>query len=87
MKINWKVRLKNKTFWVSIIPALLLLIQQICSLFGITLELNDLSDKLIAITGTVFSALALLGIVNDPTTQGLSDSAQAMTYEKPKGDE
>lgn len=87
MKINWKVRLKNKTFWVSIIPALLLLIQQICSLFGITLELNDLSDKLIAITGTVFSALALLGIVNDPTTQGLSDSARAMTYEKPKGDE
>ena len=87
MKINWKVRLKNKTFWVSIIPALLLLTQQICSLFGITLELNDLSDKLIAITGTVFSALALLGIVNDPTTQGLSDSARAMTYEKPKGDE
>ena len=87
MKINWKVRLKNKTFWVSIIPALILLIQQICSLFGITLELNDLSDKLIAITGTVFSALALLGIVNDPTTQGLSDSARAMTYEKPKGDE
>lgn len=87
MKINWKVRLKNKTFWISIIPALLLLIQQICSLFGITLELNDLSDKLIAITGTVFSALALLGIVNDPTTQGLSDSARAMTYEKPKGDE
>lgn len=87
MKINWKVRLKNKTFWVSIIPALLLLIQQICSLFGITLELSDLSDKLIAITGTVFSALALLGIVNDPTTQGLSDSARAMTYEKPKGDE
>ena len=87
MKINWKVRLKNKTFWVSIIPALLLLIQQICNLFGITLELNDLSDKLIAITGTVFSALALLGIVNDPTTQGLSDSARAMTYEKPKGDE
>ena len=87
MKINWKVRLKNKTFWISIIPALLLLIQQICSLFGITLELNDLSDKLIAITGTVVSALALLGIVNDPTTQGLSDSARAMTYEKPKGDE
>ena len=87
MKINWKVRLKNKTFWVSIIPALILLIQQICSLFGVTLELSDLSDKLIAITGTVFAALALLGIVNDPTTQGLSDSARAMTYEKPKGDE
>ena len=87
MKINWKVRLKNKIFWVSIIPALLLLIQQICSLFGVTLDFSDLSDKLIAITGTVFSALALLGIVNDPTTQGLSDSARAMTYEKPKGDE
>ena len=86
MKINWKVRLKNKTFWVSIIPALLLLTQQICSLFGITLELNDLSDKLIAITGTVFSALALLGIVNDPTTQGLSDSARAMTYDEPNKD-
>ena len=87
MKINWKVRLKNKAFWVAIIPALLMLIQQICGLFGVALELNDLSDKLIAIIGTVFSALALLGIVNDPTTQGLSDSARALTYEKPKGDE
>ena len=87
MKINWKVRLKNKTFWVGLVPTLLLLVQHICGLFGIEMNISDLSDKLIAIVGLIFTVLALLGVVNDPTTKGLSDSTQAMTYEKPKGDE
>ncbi len=87
MKINWKVRLKNKTFWLTMIPALLLLIQQLFGIFGITLDVAGLSDQLIGILGTVFVILALLGVVNDPTTEGMSDSNQAMTYEKPKGDE
>ena len=79
MKINWIVRFKNKAFWVAIIPAILLLAQQICALFGVELNIAGLSDQLIAIVGTAFSVLALVGIVNDPTVASLSDSEQAMT--------
>ncbi len=83
MKINWMVRLKNKNFWVVVIPTLLLLVQQVCGLFGVTLEVTGLSDQLVAIVGTVFAALALLGVVNDPTTATLSDSARALEYTQP----
>lgn len=84
MKINWTVRLKNKNFWISIIPALLLLIQGVAALFGFTLNLGDIGDKLIAVVNAVFVILSILGIVTDPTTKGISDSEQAMTYNKPK---
>lgn len=87
MKINWKVRIKNKNFWITLIPALLLLIQGIAALFGFELNLGDVGDKLIAVVNAVFVVLAILGIVTDPTTKGVSDSEQAMTYDKPKGKE
>ena len=86
MKINWTVRIKNKAFWVTIIPAVLLLAQQICAMFGIELNIAGVSNQLVSIVGTVFGILALIGIVNDPTTSGMSDSKQAMTYEAPKKD-
>ena len=81
--INWKVRLKNKAFWLSIIPAALLLVQVIASVFNIGLDLIGLSEKLIAVANAIFAVLAILGIVNDPTTPGMSDSDQAMTYTEP----
>lgn len=84
MKINWKVRIKNKNFWVSVIPAILLLVQVMAALFGFTLDLGDLGNKLIAVVNAIFGVLAVLGVITDPTTAGLSDSAQAMTYEVPK---
>lgn len=86
MKINWTVRIKNKAFWVAIIPAVLLLAQQVCALFGFELSIAGISEQLIAIVGTVFSVLALVGVVNDPTVATLSDSKQAMTYTEPKND-
>ena len=86
MKINWTVRIKNKAFWVTIIPAVLLLAQQICAMFGVELNIAGVSNQLVSIVGTVFGILALIGIVNDPTTSGMSDSKQAMTYEAPKKD-
>ena len=82
--INWKVRLKNKTFWLSLIPAVLLLVQVVAAVFGITLDLGDLGGKLLAVVNAVFAVLVILGVVNDPTTAGMSDSKQAMTYTKPK---
>ena len=83
-KINWAVRVKNKTFWVSLIPALLLLIQVIASVFGYTLDLGELGNKLLAVVEALFTVLAILGIVVDPTTQGIEDSARALTYTEPK---
>lgn len=86
MKINWTVRIKSKAFWVTIIPAVLLLVQQICAMFGVELNIAGVSNQLVSIVGTVFGVLSLIGIVNDPTTSGMSDSKQAMTYEVPKKD-
>lgn len=87
MKINWKVRIKNKNFWFALIPALLLLIQVVAAVFGFSLDLGDLGNKLLAVVNAAFGVLAVLGIVTDPTTKGIADSEQAMTYEKPKGKE
>lgn len=84
MKINWTVRLKNKTFWLSVIPAALLLVQVVAAVFGYTLDFGELGNKLLAVVNAVFALLSVLGVVTDPTTAGVSDSAQAMTYEKPK---
>lgn len=86
MNINWIVRIKNKTFWISLIPALLLLVQVVAAVFGYTLDLGPLGDKLLAVVNALFSVLAILGIVTDPTTSGVSDSTQAMTYTTPKVD-
>ena len=84
MKINWTVRFKNKAFWLALIPAVLLLVQQICAMFGLTLDFVPVQEQLLGIVGTVFTLLALFGVVNDPTTAGGSDSDQAMTYQEPK---
>ena len=84
MNINWKVRIKNKNFWMSLIPAILLLVQVVAAVFGFTLELGELGDKLLAVVNALFAVLTILGVVTDPTTAGVSDSAQAMTYDEPK---
>ena len=84
--INWKVRIKNKTFWVTIIPLVLLLIQLVAGLFGFKPDFGDLGNKLLAIVDVVFAILAALGIVVDHTTTGISDSSRAMTYDKPNKD-
>ena len=84
MNINWRVRVRNKAFWVALIPALLLLIQQVCAVVGVQLDFGKLQAQLVAIVGTVFTLLAILGIVADPTTTGVGDSEQAMTYTEPK---
>lgn len=84
--INWKVRIKNKTFWMTLIPAILLLIQVVAAPFGLTLDFGELGNQLLAIVNAIFAVLVILGIVEDPTTAGIKDSAQALTYEEPKKD-
>lgn len=84
--INWKVRLRNKDFWIAFIPAALILIQMILGLFNIPLPIDALTGKLLDIVNTVFMILGILGIVNDPTTHSLADSIRAMGYDKPNND-
>lgn len=85
--INWLVRVKNKTFWIALIPAVLLLIQVVAAVFGIQIDLGDLGNKLLDVVNAVFMILAILGVVTDPTTAGITDSAQALEYTEPKKDE
>ena len=84
MNINWKVRIRNKNFWLALITALLLLVQVVAAPFGYKWDFGVLNQQLAAIINAVFALLSILGVVNDPTTAGSSDSAQALTYEEPR---
>ena len=83
MNINWKVRIANKQFWLQIIPAVILLLQAVASVFGFSLDLSDVGDKLVEVVNATFGVLVIIGVVTDPTTKGISDSERAMTYEEP----
>lgn len=86
MKINWTVRLKNKNFWLAVVPALALLFQAFANIFGIKLEFGETIDKILVFINVLFAFLVLIGIVNDPTTVGLGDSTRALEYEEPHED-
>ena len=83
MEINWKARFKNKAFWIAIIPAVLLLVQQVLIAFGVTWDYTELQNQLTGIVCSLFAVLAILGVVADPTTRGLNDSSRAMGYAEP----
>lgn len=92
MNINWKVRIKNPVFWTQVAVAIVAPI-----LAGLGLQWEDMTtwaafgDALVkAVMNPVIVVsviVSLWGIINDPTTKGLSDSAQAMTYTEPKQEE
>lgn len=84
MNINWKVRFKNKAFWLALIPAVLLLAQVVAAPFGYEWDFGVLDAQLAAIVNALFAVLAILGIVSDPTTDGVGDSLLALGYERPK---
>ena len=81
--INWKVRIKNLNFWLTLIPAVALVAMTVAEVFGYTIDLSTMVGKLQAVAKAVFTLLAILGIVTDPTTEGFSDSERAMGYEVP----
>lgn len=84
--INWQVRIRNINFWIAIIPALLLLAQSGAALFGYELDLTEVQARLLTVVNAIFGVLTVLGVVNDPTTAGISDSKQALTYSHPRQD-
>lgn len=81
MKINWKIRLRHKQFWISLIALLLVLTNQIAGIFGYDFTIYN--EKVTVISETILSVLTLLGIIIDPTTKGFSDSERALNYDKP----
>lgn len=84
--INWKVRATNKTFWLALVPAFLLLIQAVAQVFNTSLDFTNLNKDLLNVVNALFVVLTILGVVTDPTTKGVGDSTQALTYSKPKED-
>lgn len=84
--INWKIRMQNKTFWLALVPAFLLLIQAVAQVFNVSLDFTNLNKDLLGVVNALFTVLAIVGVVTDPTTKGLSDSTQVLTSSKPKED-
>lgn len=78
MKINWKLRFKNKATLAAIVATAILLAQQLG--FKLPDNINDVAN-------TALTLLVLIGVVSDPTTSGITDSKQALEYEAPKGDD
>ncbi|WP_060210298.1 phage holin [Sporosarcina koreensis] len=86
MKINWKVRIKNKMFWLAMVPTVLLVAQIVAGWFGFALAADLIGMEATNFINAVFSLLVILGVVVDPTTEGLKDSRQALRYDRPKDD-
>lgn len=84
MNINWKIRVKNRAFWLALIPAVLLLVQVCAAPFGYAWDFGGLNEQLAAIVNAAFALLAILGVAADPTTEGVGDSEQALGYDAPK---
>ena len=81
--INWKVRIRNKQFWLAVIPAVALVAQAVAAVFGYNIDLGTYVGKLQTVVNAVFALLVILGVVVDPTTAGVSDSIRAMGYSEP----
>lgn len=80
--INWKIRFKKKSFWVAIVSAIVLFINNISQAIGVDYsgQLEQFSD---GING-LLAVLVTFGVINDPTTKGMKDSGIAQTYSKPR---
>lgn len=82
MNINWKVRFQNPVFLASMIALIVGFVYDALALLGIVPAVDE--SAVLALADTGLKILAALGILVDPTTKGVGDSAQAMTYTKPK---
>lgn len=85
MKIKWKLRLQNKATLIALVTALIAFVYQALGLVGIVPAISE--SQIVECAGMLINILAMLGIVTDPTTAGVSDSEQALTYSEPKKEE
>lgn len=81
MKINWKVRLRNKTWVASLLALVITFAYDLLAMLEIVPAVTE--DRLMSITQTALTLLAGLGVLIDPTTPGMGDSDRAMLYQEP----
>lgn len=82
MRINWKIRLQNKTWLLAMLAAIVAFVYQILGICEVVPAIGQ--DQITQLVAIIINILVALGIVVDPTTTGVTDSQQAMTYDKPK---
>ena len=78
MKINWKVRLRNKTWLASVLALIVSFAYDLLAMLDVVPPLSE--DWLMSLIQTLLTLLTALGVVIDPTTDGAADSDRAMTY-------
>lgn len=78
MKINWKVRLRNKTWLASVLALIISFVYDLLAMVEFVPPLSE--DWLLSLLQTLLTLLTALGVVIDPTTDGAADSDRAMTY-------
>ena len=81
MKINWKVRLKNKVWLGSFCSLVVGFVYSMLARFDVFPEVTQ--SLVLQLMNQVLTFLGLIGVIVDPTTAGLSDSERAMGYEEP----
>lgn len=81
MKINWKVRLRNKAWLMSIIALIITFVYDLLAMLEIVPTVTE--EWIMGIVQTALTLLTALGVLIDPTTQGVADSERAMLYVEP----
>lgn len=84
MKVNWKIRFRNKTWLTMFISLIVGFVFNILKMFDIVPAFSE--NLVMNIVGQVLTFLGLIGVIVDPTTVGFDDSNRAMEYEKPWDD-
>lgn len=85
MKVNWKVRFKNKAWLATFLSLIIGFIYNILNMFDIAPVITQ--NAVTQVVGQVLTLLGLLGVLVDPTTEGINDSNRAMSYDEPWRDE
>ena len=81
MKVNWKVRFKNKTWLAMFISLIVGFIFNLLKMFDVVPAITE--NQVMGIASQVLTVLGLFGVIVDPTTEGINDSERAMSYEEP----
>lgn len=81
MKMNWKVRFKNPTWLTMFISLLVGFVFNILKMFDVVPTITE--NQIMEVVSQVLTFLGLIGVLVDPTTKGIGDSARALNYEEP----
>ena len=84
MNINWKIRFQNKTFLTGLISLVVVFIYDLLQLLEIAPAVTQ--SAVMQVAEGILTILGMVGVIADPTTAGLTDSRQALTYTSPKQD-